>query len=180
MTKKIYKNARLLDPASGLDAMGSVLVDDGIIVDVGSDVFVDAMQEDVEVIDCFGMCLSPGLIDMRVTTGEPGNEHLETFESVSGSAAAGGVTSIICLPNTDPAIDDVALLEFVERRGAEVDLISVRSYAAATKGTLGLEMSEVGLLHQAGALGFTDGNKAINDAMSVSYTHLTLPTILLV
>ena len=165
MTKKIYKNARLLDPASGLDAMGSVLVDDGIIVDVGSDLFVDAMQEDIEVIDCFGVCLCPGLIDMRVTTGEPGNEHLETFESVSGSAAAGGVTSIICLPNTDPAIDDVALLEFVERRGAEVDLISVRSYAAATKGTLGLEMSEVGLLHQAGALGFTDGNKAINDAM---------------
>ncbi|MDC0158789.1 dihydroorotase [Rhodospirillaceae bacterium] len=165
MGKKIFKNARLLDPESKLDAMGSVLIDNGVILDVGPNVFVDAMQDDIEVIDCSGVCLCPGLIDMRVATGEPGNEHLETFESVSNSAAAGGITSIICLPNTDPTIDDVALLEFVERRGAEVDLISVRSYAAATKGTLGLEMSEVGLLYQAGALGFTDGHKAIHDAM---------------
>jgi len=151
MSKKIYKNARLLDPGSKLDALGSVLIENGVILDVGPSVFVDAMQDDIEVIDCSGICLSPGLIDMRVATGEPGNEHLETFDSVSNSAAAGGITSIICLPNTDPAIDDVALLEFVERRGAEVDLINVRSYAAATKGTLGLEMSELGLLHQAGA-----------------------------
>ena len=122
--------------------MGSVLIDNGVILDVGPNVFVDAMQDDIEVIDCLGVCLCPGLIDMRVATGEPGNEHLETFDSVSNSAAAGGITSIICLPNTDPTIDDVALLEFVERRGAEVDLVSVRSYAAATKGTLGLEMSE--------------------------------------
>ena len=176
MNRKVYKNARLLDPASNLDSMGSILIEDGMIVDVGPNVFIDALQEDIDVIDCFGMCLCPGLVDMRVTTGEPGKEHLETLDSVSKSAAAGGVTTIICLPNTEPVVDDVALLEFVEKRGSEVGLITVRSYAAATKGTLGAEMSEVGLLHQAGAVGFTDGNKPINNAMLMrrllSYTTI--------
>jgi dihydroorotase len=161
VTRTIYKNARLLDPVSDLDAMGALLVEDGHVVEAGPGVFIDAVQEDVDVVDCMGKCLAPGLVDMRVTTGEPGNEHLETLATASQAAAAGGVTTIVCLPNTDPIVDDVALLEFVERRGAEVGLISVHSYAAATKRTRGEEMSEVGLLHQAGALGFTDGPKAI-------------------
>ena len=165
MNRIIYKNARLLDPASGLDAKGAMLIENGRIAEVGPNVFIDAVQEDVDVVDCGGKCLAPGLIDMRVTTGEPGNEHLETLATASQSAAAGGVTRIVCLPNTDPIVDDVALLEFVERRAAEVGLISVHSYAAATKRTRGEEMSEIGLLHQAGALGFTDGHKAIGNAM---------------
>lgn len=165
MTRTIYKNARLLDPASDLDAMGALLVEDGRVVEAGPRVFIDAVQEDVDVVDCMGKCLAPGLVDMRVTTGEPGNEHLETLATASQAAAAGGVTTIVCLPNTDPIVDDVALLEFVERRGAEVGLISVHSYAAATKRTRGEEMSEVGLLHEAGALGFTDGPRAIANAL---------------
>jgi dihydroorotase len=165
MTRTIFKNARLLDPASNLDAFGAVLVEDGQVLEAGPQVFIDAVQEDVDVIDCAGKCLAPGLIDMRVTTGEPGNEHLETLASACQAAAAGGVTTIVCLPNTDPVVDDVALLEFVERRAAEVGLISVHSYAAATKRTRGEEMSEIGLLHEAGALGFTDGPKAIASAM---------------
>ncbi|MBH66828.1 MAG: dihydroorotase [Rhodospirillaceae bacterium] len=165
MSRKLYKNARLLDPASGLDQNGAVLVKDGTIEEAGPDVFIDLTHEDVEVEDCAGKCIAPGLIDMRVMTGEPGNGHLETLDSVSEAAAAGGVTSIVCLPNTDPVIDDVALLEFVERRGSEVGLVNIKSYAAATKGTLGEEMSEIGLLHNAGALGFTDGAKAISNAM---------------
>ncbi|MBM86565.1 MAG: dihydroorotase [Rhodospirillaceae bacterium] len=165
MTGTVYKNARLLDPENSMDATGALLVKDGYIVDSGPHVFVDAVQDDWEVVDCGGKCLAPGLIDMRVTTGEPGNEHLETLATVSQAAAAGGVTNMVCLPNTYPVVDDVALLEFVERRAAEVGLISVHSYAAATKGTRGEEMSEVGLLHEAGALGFTDGSKAISNAM---------------
>ena len=165
MTRTIFKNARLLDPVSDLDELGAVLVEDGRVVKAGPQVFIDAVQEDVDVVDCAGKCLAPGLIDMRVTTGEPGNEHLETLASACQAAAAGGVTTIACLPNTDPVVDDVALLEFVERRAAEVGLISVHSYAAATKRTRGEEMSEIGLLHEAGALGFTDGPKAIASAM---------------
>jgi dihydroorotase len=165
MTRTIFKNARLLDPANNLDVFGAVLVEDGRVVEAGPQVFIDAVQKDVDVIDCAGKCLAPGLIDMRVTTGEPGNEHLETLASACQAAAAGGVTTIVCLPNTDPVVDDVALLEFVERRAAEVGLISVHSYAAATKRTRGEEMSEIGLLHEAGALGFTDGPKAIASAM---------------
>jgi dihydroorotase len=165
VTRTIYKNARLLDPDSDLDTMGALLIENGRVVEVGPAVFIDAVQEDVDVVDCMGKCLAPGLIDMRVTTGEPGNEHLESLATASQAAAAGGVTTIVCLPNTDPIVDDVALFEFVERRGAEVGLISVHSYAAATKRTRGEEMSEVGLLHQAGALGFTDGPKAIANAL---------------
>ena len=83
MGKKIFKNARLLDPESKLDAMGSVLIDNGVILDVGPSVFVDAMQDDIEVIDCLGVCLCPGLIDMRVATGDSASEHMFKFEIVS-------------------------------------------------------------------------------------------------
>ncbi len=165
MRRSVFKNARLLDPASGLDAAGELLVEDDRIVDFGPQLFVDATQHDVRVIDCGGKCLAPGLIDMRVTTGEPGHEHLETLASASQSAAGGGVTTIVCLPNTDPIVDDVALLQFIERRAAGVGLVSIHSYAAATKGTRGAEMSEIGLLHEAGALGFTDGTLAIANAL---------------
>ena len=167
MARAIYRNARLLDPAARLDARGAVLVEDGRIVDAGPHVFVDAMQEDIAVVDCGGKCLAPGLVDMRVATGEPGNEHLETLATASQAAAAGGVTAIALLPNTEPAIDDVALLEFVERRAAEVGLVSVHSYATATKGARGEEMSEIGLLAAAGARGFTDGPRAIANARTM-------------
>ena len=165
LTRKLFKNARLLDPATELDQIGSILIRDGKIEDVGPKVFIDTTQEDIEVEDCAGKCIAPGLVDMRVATGEPGSGHLETLETVSKAAAAGGVTTIVCLPNTEPVIDDMALLEFIERRGAEVGLINVKSYAAATNGTLGEEMSELGLLRQAGAVGFTDGVKAIEHPM---------------
>jgi len=165
LNRKLFKNARLLDPASGMDQIGSVLVRDGKIEDIGPKVFIDTTQEDIKVEDCGGKCIAPGLVDMRVTTGEPGSGHLETLETVSKAAVAGGITTIVCLPNTEPVIDDMALLEFIERRGAEVGLITIKSYAAATKGSLGEEMSELGLLHHAGAIGFTDGDKAISNPM---------------
>ena len=166
MTSRIvFRNARLLDPASRLDARGALLVEDGRIVDFGPDLLVDSPQPDAEIVDCDGHCLAPGLIDMRVTTGEPGHEHLETLASASQAAAAGGVTTMVCLPNTEPIVDDVAVLQFIERRAASVGLISVFSYAAATKQTRGEEMSEIGLLHEAGARGFTDGPKTISNGL---------------
>jgi dihydroorotase len=165
MRPTLYKNARLLDPASGLDAKGAVLVQDGKVAEIGPRVFIDAIQDDVEVVDCAGRCLAPGLVDMRVQVREPGEEHMETLASVQRAAVAGGVTTIATLPNTNPIIDDVSLLEFLERRASEVGLANVHPYAAATKGLKGQEMSEFGLLADSGAVAFTDGEHAIADAL---------------
>ncbi len=165
MRPTLYKNARLLDPATRLDAKGAVLVRDGRVAEVGPGVFVDAIQDDVEVIDCGGRCLAPGLVDMRVQTREPGEEHMETMVSLQAAAVAGGVTTLATLPNTNPIIDDVSLLEFVERLAQEVGMVNVHPYAAATKGLKGEQMTEMGMLAESGAVGFTDGVKAIADAV---------------
>ncbi len=165
MRPTLFKNARLLDPATRLDAKGAVLVRDGRVAEVGPGVFVDAIQADVEVIDCGGRCLAPGLVDMRVQTREPGEEHMETMVSLQAAAVAGGVTTLATLPNTNPIIDDVSLLEFVERLAQEVGMVNVHPYAAATKGLKGEQMTEMGMLAESGAVGFTDGVKAIADAV---------------
>lgn len=161
----LYKNARLLDPATGLDEKGAVLIQGERILDFGPNLFVDTTSADVDVVDCGGRCLAPGLTDMRVQIREPGDEHMETLTSVQHAAVAGGVTTIATLPNTNPIIDDVSLLEFVERRADEVGLISLHPYAAATKGMRGQEMTEMGLLAESGAVGFTDGEHAIVDSL---------------
>ncbi len=156
-----YVNARLLDPASGLDAAGALLIDGEIIADFGPALFADGVPEGIEVVDCDGQCLAPGLVDMRVQLREPGEEHKETVHSGGEAAVAGGVTSMVCLPNTSPVIDDVAAVEFVARRARQIGLTKVYPYAAATKGLAGKELAEMGMLAEAGALAFTDGTKAI-------------------
>ncbi len=159
-----YVNARLLDPASDLDARGSLLTDGEVIVDVGSNLFAGGVPSGIEVIDCHGACLAPGLVDMRVELREPGEEHKETLRSAGEAAVAGGITSMVCLPNTKPVIDDVATVEFVARRARKIGLAKVYPYAAATKGLEGQELAEIGMLAEAGALAFTDGTKAIRNA----------------
>jgi dihydroorotase len=160
-----YVNARLLDPASGLDHKGSLLTDGEVIIDLGPHLFADGMPSDTEVIDCQGACLAPGLVDMRVQLREPGEEHKETLLTAGLAAVAGGVTTVVCLPNTTPVIDDVAAVEFVARRARKNGLAKVYPYAAATKGLAGLELAEIGMLAEAGALAFTDGTKAIKNAL---------------
>ena len=162
--KIAYVNARLLDPASNLDAKGGVLTDGELIQASGPDLFKDGMPEDAQVIDCGGACLAPGLVDMRVQLREPGEEHKETLASASEAAVAGGVTSMVCLPNTDPVIDDIAAVEFVARIARKIGLAKVYPYAAATKNLEGRELAEIGMLCKAGALAFTDGTKAIANA----------------
>ncbi len=154
-------NARLLDPASDYDGPGSIVIEDGRIsrVEHGS-VAVSA----TEIVDARGLCLSPGLIDIRVRTGEPGAEPKETLKSASLSAAAGGVTTMVIQPDTDPAVDDPAMIEFIQRRGAALDLVNVRAAGAATKARDGKRMAEIGLMHEAGALYFTDGDHVIADS----------------
>ena len=157
-------NARLVDPASKRDETGGLLVEDGIIRDIGPQVSRGHVPAEAEVVDCGGHVLAPGLVDMRVQLREPGEEHQETIETGSLAAATGGVTSMVCLPNTDPIIDDVAGVEFIARRARETKRAKIYCYGALTKGLEGKDIVEMGLLAQSGALGFTDALTAVADA----------------
>jgi len=159
-----YVNARLLDPASGTDAPGGVLTDGEHILEAGAGLFADGAPSDAEVVDCQGACLAPGLVDIRMHTGEPGQEHKETLATAGRAAVAGGVTSMVCLPNTEPVIDDMSTVEFVARRARKHGLAKVYCYGAITKGLEGKELSEMGMLAESGAVAFTDGQKAVADA----------------
>ncbi|MFQ5970794.1 MAG: dihydroorotase family protein [Alphaproteobacteria bacterium] len=163
-TRTAYVNARLVDPESGLDARGELLTEAGTIVDRGARLFEGAPPEDAEVVDCGGHVLAPGLIDTRVQLREPGEEHKEDIHSGSRSAAAGGVSCMVALPNTEPVIDDISLVEFIARRGREVKLVKVFCHAAVTRALAGREICEMGLLGEAGAIAFTDGVRAVADA----------------
>lgn len=156
-------NARLIDPESGLDTPGALLIEDGLIVDLGETLFAGGLPDDAEVIDCKGHVLCPGLIDMRVFTGEPGAEHKETLKSASEAAASGGVTTIIVMPNTDPVIDDASLVDFIERRSRDTAIVNVHPMGALTKGLGGTAMTEMALLREAGAVAFTDARTSVMD-----------------
>jgi len=164
MTKRLaFVNARLVDPASGLDTPGALLVEDGRITEFGPRLFADA-KPDCETVDCKGQVLAPGLIDMRVFTGEPGSEHRETLQSASEAAAAGGVTTIVVMPNTDPVIDEPSLVDFILRRAKATARVRVVPMAALTRHLAGETMTEIGLLMEAGAVAFTDGDRTIANA----------------
>jgi len=164
MTRTAFLGARLLDPATRRDEIGDLLVENGRIAASGPALFRDGVPEDAERIDCRRHCLAPGLIDMRAQVREPGEEHLENMQTAAEAGAAGGVATVVCLPNTVPAIDDVALIEFVHRRSRDVGLVRIEPYAAITRRLEGRDLTEMGLLAEAGALGFTDGIKAVASA----------------
>src|SRR5690606_35615624 len=154
----------LLVPGGGLGRPGSEVIEDGLIADFGPHLHAPAL-EDADVIDGGGACLAPGLVDMRVQLGEPGAEHKETYDSGTAAAAAGGVTSFACLPNTMPPIDDPAMVEFVARRARRLKRAKVYPYGAITKECAGTAMAELALLKEAGAVGFTDGHRAVADSL---------------
>ena len=161
--KVAYVNARVVDPATKFDGPGQVLTIGEEIAAVGPKLF-DKPPADAKVVDCQGYCLTPGLIDMRVQLREPGEEHKESLKSSGEAAVAGGVTTMVCLPNTNPVIDDEPTVEYVARRARKHALAKVYVYGAVTKGLQGKELAEMGLLSEAGALGFTDATRAIADA----------------
>jgi len=163
MTRTAFLNARLIDPASGFDEPGALLVEDGRIADLGPRLFAGG-KPDCPTVDCKGQVLSPGLIDMRVFTGEPGSEHRETLGSASEAAAAGGVTTMVVMPNTDPVIDAPSLVDFITRRAAATARVRVLPMAALTRGLAGETMTEIGLLMEAGAVAFGDGDHTIANA----------------
>lgn len=160
----VYANARIVDPSRGLDETGSVIVRDGRITAAGADAMNQGAPEGAVTRDCSGLVIAPGLVDTRVFIGEPGAEHRETIASASAAAAAGGVTSLVMMPDTDPVIDDVALVEFVLRTARETAKTRIFPAAAITKGLHGNELSEIGLLLDAGAVLFTDGRNTIANA----------------
>jgi dihydroorotase len=157
----LIRNARLIDPAKDAVEDGAILFTDKIL-DIGP---VSGAPEGAEIIDAGGAHLAPGLIDMRVVIGEPGAEHKETFKSAGRAAAAGGVTTLVMMPNTTPIIDDQSLVDFVLRRAPDrAGGVRILPAAALTRGLNGQLMTEIGLLAEAGAVMFSNGDRPIVDS----------------
>jgi dihydroorotase len=163
---------RLLDPASGLDQPGEILVRDGLIAETGTGL---SRPDGVEIVEGGGAVLCPGLVDMRAALGEPGYEYRETIASAAEAAAAGGITTLAALPDSRPAIDDPALVRLLRARGEETGSLTILPYGALTRACRGEEMSELGLLREAGAVAFTDGARAMGNArlmrLALSYAR---------
>ena len=159
-----YLNARLVDPASGYDGPGAVIVTEGVVADIAHAPDFGRLSADIEVIDAGGALLIPGLIDIRVKTGEPGAEPKETLKSAALAAAAGGVTTIVVQPDTNPVMDEPSVVDFILRRARDIELVNVYPAGAATKGGLGERMAEIGLMHEAGCLYVTDADRPIVDS----------------
>lgn len=160
----VLKNLRILDPSRNLDEKGSIVIENGRIAAIGASAQNQGAPEGAEVVDGRGMIAAPGLVDARVFVGEPGAEHRETIESASRAAAAGGVTTFITMPDTDPVIDDIALVEFVLKNARDKAIVNIHPAAALTKGLAGEEMTEFGLLQAAGAVAFTNGRNPMHNA----------------
>ena len=160
----LLANARILDPSRDFDILGDLLIADGVIREAKKGIGAGGVPEGTDVIDCRGKVIAPGLIDIRAFVGEPGAGHRETLASASQAAAAGGVTTIVCQPNTSPVIDNPATVDFVLRRARDTAIVHVHPMAALTKGLAGDEMTEIGLLKAAGAVAFTDGDRSVTNA----------------
>jgi dihydroorotase len=160
----LLANARIVDPSRDLDISGDLLIADGVVREAKRGIGAAGVPEGTEIVDCRGRIVAPGLIDMRAFIGEPGAGHRETLASASQAGAAGGVTTIICQPDTSPVIDDPAIVDFVLRRARDTAIVHVHPMAALTKGLEGKEMTEIGLLKAAGAVAFTDGEKSVTNA----------------
>ncbi len=172
MTDTLFTGVRLIDPASGLDQHGDLLVRDGRIADFGPSL---GSPDSTIVVAEDGAILCPGLVDMRAALGEPGYEYRETIASAAEAAAAGGITTLAALPDSLPAIDDPALVRLLRARGEETASLTILPYGAVTTGCRGEELAEIGLLREAGAIAFTDGSRAIGSArlmrLALSYAR---------
>jgi dihydroorotase len=154
-------NARIINPEDGYDKLGSILIESGTISDFGPEVKTKG-----QIIDAQGLVCAPGLIDMRVNTGEPGKENRETINTAAKAAAAGGITSIVLMPDTNPVIDDISLVDFINRK-AENAPINIFAAGALTKNLDGSTLTEIGLMSEAGALMFSNGALPITNAQTM-------------
>lgn len=165
MSATVFSHARIVDPSRSIDEIGTVVVQGTKIAAAGKEALNQGAPEGATVVDCTGLTVMPGLVDTRVFIGEPGAEHRETIASASMAAAAGGVTALVMMPDTHPVIDDVALVEFVLRTARDTAVVNIFPAAAITKGLAGREMTEFGLLREAGAVAFTDGRHTIRNSL---------------
>jgi dihydroorotase len=162
-----FVNARLVDPVQETETGGGLIVIDGVIAGVGVAVTRDQLPAEARIVDCKGDVVSPGLVDMRAFVGEPGAEHRETIASASAAAAAGGVTTLVTRPDTNPPVDDPAVVDFILRRARDDAKVRIHPAAALTKRLEGQEIAEIGLLAEAGAIAFCDGPRSVADALTM-------------
>ncbi|HET9148609.1 MAG TPA: dihydroorotase [Acetobacteraceae bacterium] len=161
MADTLIRGARIIDPASGFDGPGDLLIRGGLIADFGAGL---GRPDGAVIVEAAGAVLCPGLVDSRASLGEPGFEYRETIASAAEAASAGGITTIAVLPDSRPVLDDPALVRAMAARGEETGRIGILPYGAATRGCSGAELAEYGLLREAGAVAFTDGTKPIASA----------------
>ena len=161
MNRMLIKNGQVIDPANNINEKCDVLIEDGNFKQIGQ---IDSAGFEGTVIDAAGKLVTPGLIDIHVHFREPGDEEEETIVSGSAAAVAGGFTSVVCMPNTDPAIDDERSIEYIHRMGRQARKTHVYAMGAITKGRKGEELAEMGLMVRAGAVGFTDDGAGVKSA----------------
>ncbi len=164
MKKKYFINANIIDPYNSLNEIGGIIIgENGKIEAVGKKVNANNIPSREKVIDLNGKYIFPGIVDMRVFVGEPGYEYKENFRTLSEAALSGGVTSVVTMPNTNPVIDNVSIVDFLKRRGRDKSKINIYPTAALTVKAEGENMTEFGLLQSKGIIGFTDGVKTIQN-----------------
>ena len=169
MKKQYFINGNIIDPHNSINEIGGLIIGDkGQLEAVGKKVNTNNIPSREKVIDLKGKYIFPGLVDMRVFVGEPGFEYKENFRTLSNAALSGGVTSVVTMPNTDPIIDNVSIVDFLKRRGRDKSKINIYPTASLTKGTEGTNMTEFGLLQSKGIIGFTDGTKTIQNTRVMS------------
>ena len=169
MKKQYFINGNIIDPHNSINEVGGLIIGDkGQLEAVGKKVNTNNIPSREKIIDLKGKYIFPGLVDMRVFVGEPGFEYKENFRTLSNAALSGGVTSVVTMPNTDPIIDNVSIVDFLKRRGRDKSKINIYPTASLTKGTEGTNMTEFGLLQSKGIIGFTDGTKTIQNTRVMS------------
>ena len=147
MKKKYFLNAHIVDPQNSMDEIGGLIINEnGKIEAIGKKVNENNIPSREKYIDLKEKYIFPGIVDMRVFVGEPGYEYKENFRTLSNAALSGGVTSVVTMPNTDPIIDNVSIVDFLKRRGRDKSKINIYPTASLTKGTEGTNMTEFGLL----------------------------------
>ncbi len=169
MKKKYFLNANILDPANSIEENGGLIVnEEGKIEAIGKKVNESNIPSREKYVDLKGKHIFPGIVDMRVFVGEPGYEYKENFRTLSNAALSGGVTSVVTMPNTNPIIDNVSMVDFLKRRGRDKSKINIYPTASLTKNLEGNNMTEFGLLQKKGIIGFTDGIKTIQNTRVMS------------
>jgi len=169
MKKKYFINANIIDPKNSLNEKGGLIInEEGKIEAAGKKVNKNNIPSREKYIDVKENYIFPGLVDMRVFVGEPGYEYKENFKTLSNAALSGGVTSVVTMPNTNPVIDNVSMVDFLKRRGRDKSKINIFPTASLTKNLEGTNMTEFGLLQKKGIIGFTDGLKTIQNSRLMS------------